>query len=57
MHVAFMSVGGVLDDVALVYDLIYNCLETSIIICDCFDLLFTTNRIVYLRLRGIALLD
>jgi len=57
MHVAYISIGGVLDDISLIYDSIYSCLETSIVVCDSFDLLFTNNRIAYLRLRGIALLD
>ena len=52
-----MTIGGVLDDVSLCYDLIYSSIETSIVICDSFDLLFALNRISYLRLRGIALLD
>lgn len=57
MHVAFMTIGGVLDDLSLIYDVVYGCMETSIVVCDSFDILFTTNRIVYLRLRGVALLD
>jgi NADH:ubiquinone oxidoreductase subunit D len=57
MHVAFMSIGGVLDDLSMVYDIIYGCIETSLLMCDLFDALFTNNRILYLRLRGIALLD
>lgn len=57
MHVAYMTIGGVIDDLFLLYDLIYSSLETSLLVCDCFDLLFSLNRVIYLRLRGVALLD
>lgn len=57
MHVAFLSVGGVLDDLSFCYEIIYSSIETSLVMCDIYDLIFTSNRIIYLRLRGIALLD
>lgn len=57
MHVAYMTIGGVTDDIFILYDTIYSSLETSLLVCECFDLLFSLNRIVYLRLRGVALLD
>jgi len=57
MHVAFICVGGVLDDMTMLYDLINASIESSIIVCDSFDLLFTNNRIIYVRLRGVALMD
>lgn len=57
MHVSFLSIGGVLDDFSFIYDVLYSILDSSITVCDCFDLMFTTNRVLYLRLRGIALLD
>ena len=57
MHVSFICIGGVLDDLIMLYDVINNSIESSIIICDSYDLLFTNNRIIYVRLRGVALMD
>lgn len=57
MHVSFICIGGVLDDLVMLYDIINSTMESQIIICDSFDLLFTSNRIVYVRLRGVALFD
>lgn len=57
MHVAFLSIGGVLDDIFFVCDIILCVLETSYSCCECFDVLFSLNRICYTRCRGVALLD
>lgn len=57
MHVAFICLGGVLDDVTMLYDVITASIESSLVICDSLDLLFVNNRIIYVRLRGVALMD
>lgn len=58
MHLAFMVIMGVLDDIALnMLDFVYSVLVSSLFTVEIFEQLVINNRLFYMRLRGLALLD
>jgi len=58
MHLSFIVLLGVLDDFTFcLIDYLFFVLDTSCFILDLFDFFMLINRLTYLRLRGIAILD
>jgi len=58
MHLAFFCICGVLDDFTCgLYDFVFFILNSLLFLLEIFDLCCVMNRLAYLRLRGIALLD
>lgn len=58
MHVAYICIGGVLDDLSfMLIDYIMCIVVSIIIILDLLDIVIVNNRILYLRLRGLCLVD
>jgi len=58
MHVAYICIGGVLDDLSfMLIDYIMCVVVSVIIILDLLDIVIVNNRILYLRLRGLCLVD
>jgi len=58
MHLAFFVVCGVLDDFVIgLIDFLFFMLNSLIFLLDVFDIVVLMNRIAYVRLRGIALVD
>jgi len=58
MHVAYVCVGGVLDDLSfMLLDYCNCCVCSVLIVLDLLDIVIVNNRILYLRLRGLCLVD
>jgi NADH:ubiquinone oxidoreductase subunit D len=58
MHLAYFCLCGVLDDFSIgLIDFLLFLTYSLIFICELFDIVCISNRIAYIRLRGIALLD
>jgi len=58
MHLAFFCVCGVLDDFSCgIFDFLFFVLNSVLFLLELFDICCLMNRIAYIRLRGIALLD
>ena len=58
MHLAFMVILGVLDNITCYFlDYIMVCLVSSLFMLEIFEMLILNNRLFYLRLRGLAILD
>lgn len=58
MHVAYMCIGGVMDDISsCLLDYVGGVLGSVLCILDVMEHVLINNRIVYLRLRGMCLLD
>jgi len=58
MHVAYICVGGVLDDLSfMLIDYIMCVCVSVLIVLDLIDVVILNNRILYLRLRGLCLVD
>jgi len=58
MHLSYFSISGVLDDLSFSF-LFYllSLLESCLFVLDSFDLVFCFSVLVYLRFRGISVLD
>ena len=58
MHIAFICLGGVLDDLTLgVLDYLFGLLINNLSLFDLLEVIVVNNRITYSRLRGLCLLD
>lgn len=58
MHVAFFCICGVFEDLSCgLIDFLLLLLTSLIFLCEMFDFVCVNNRLGYVRLRGIALLD
>ncbi len=58
MHCAYLCLMGVVDDISFsVVDFLWTLLLSNFFLLEMFDFVCSNNRIGYLRLRGIGLLD
>jgi NADH-quinone oxidoreductase subunit D len=58
MHVAYLCIGGLLDDLNVTnIDFLNTITTTTELIWTLIEITVVTNRILYLRLRGLAILD
>jgi len=57
MHVSYLCIGGISDDLFITcLDYVALSMESCSVVIDILDLCFCVNRILYTRLRGIALI-
>lgn len=58
MHLAFMVLLGLLDDFIYGFiDFLFCCMISCMFLIDIYESLLVHNRIFYIRLRGLSLLD
>jgi len=58
MHVAYICIGGVLDDLSFMILDYINCIVVSVLmLLELLDVVIVNNRIAYLRLRGLCIID
>jgi NADH:ubiquinone oxidoreductase subunit D len=58
MHCAYLCLLGCLDDISFsVIDFLWSLILSNLFLLEMFDFVCVNNRIGYLRMRGIGLLD